>query len=203
LRLSERFDEAFAFAAQLHREQLRNGTGIPYLSHLMAASALVLEHGGDEDEAIAALLHDSVEDQGHRYPGGVPALREEIERRFGPAVRRIVDGCSDSDTHPKPPWRARKEAYIAHLAEAPSAVLRVSAADKLHNARAILSDYRAVGEELWQRFSADREQVLWYYRSLVEVFLRAGAPPGLLGELERVVTELESLVAEATVGSRW
>ena len=199
-RLSTRFSEAFAFAAQLHQGQFRKGTDIPYLSHLMATAALVLEHGGGEEEAIAALLHDSVEDQGHLYPGGTTALRGEIERRFGSTVALIVDGCSDSDVHPKPPWRERKEAYIAHLAEAPPAVLRVSAADKLHNARAILSDYRSVGERLWERFTADRTQVLWYYRSLVEAFRQAGAPTGLLGELERVVTELERLVADSSAG---
>lgn len=197
--LSTRLSEAFAFAAQLHRGQLRNGTRIPYLSHLMATAALVLEHGGGEEETIAALLHDSVEDQGHLYRGGAVALRGEIERRFGRAVALIVDGCSDSDSYPKAPWRERKEAYIAHLAEAPPAVLLVSAADKLHNARAILGDYRSLGERLWERFSADRTRVLWYYRSLVEAFRRAGAPAGLLGELDLVVTELERMVARSSV----
>ncbi len=198
--LSTRLSDAFAFAAQLHQGQLRNSTDIPYLSHLMATASLVLEHGGGEEETIAALLHDSVEDQGHRYPGGVNALRGEIKRRFGSTVALIVDGCSDSDTHPKPPWRERKEAYIAHLAEAPPAVLRVSAADKLHNARSILSDYRAVGEQLWERFNADRTQVLWYYRSLVGAFRRAGAPAGLVSELDLVVTELERMVARSSAG---
>jgi (p)ppGpp synthase/HD superfamily hydrolase len=188
---------AFAFAAELHEKQYRKDSGIPYLSHLMAASSLVLEHGGDEDQAIAALLHDALEDQGDSYPGGVEGLRREIERRFGAGVILIVEGCTDSDTLPKPPWRARKEAYIAHLATAPTEVLRVSAADKLHNARSILSDYREIGDVLWNRFTADREQVLWYYRSLVEAFRDAGAPPTLLRELEHTVDALERLVESA------
>jgi (p)ppGpp synthase/HD superfamily hydrolase len=195
--LTTRMIEAFAFAAELHKEQRRKDSDIPYLSHLMAASSIVLEHGGDENEAIAALLHDSVEDQGPFYPGGAEGLRQEIERRFGSAVIAIVDGCTDSDVLPKPPWRQRKEAYIAHLEDAPTSVLRVSAADKLHNARSILSDYRQIGDVLWARFHADRDHVLWYYRSLVDAFQKAGAPKALLFELDYTVTVLEDLVAKA------
>jgi len=191
--LSDRFAEAFSFAAALHRMQLRKGTSIPYLSHLMAVCALVLEHGGDEDEVIAALLHDALEDQSHSYPGGAPGLRQAIDERFGMTVTAIVGGCTDTDTHPKPPWRARKEAYIAHLAAAPRAVLRVSVADKLHNARCILGDYRMLGENLWERFNAGRAQLLWYYRALVQAYREAGAPSGLVAELDRTVTELERL----------
>lgn len=196
MELSTRIIEAFAFATELHREQTRKGGGIPYLTHLMSASALVMEHGGDEHEAIAALLHDALEDQGQTYPGGADGLRLEIRQRFGGKVLAIVEACSDTDRQPKPPWRERKEAYIAHITAADPAAVRVSAADKLHNARSILMDYRLLGDDLWERFSADREQVLWYYHSLVDAFRSADAPPGLLQELHITVRELERLLGE-------
>ena len=191
--LSGRFEDALVFAARLHADQVRKETTIPYVSHLLSVSALVLEHGGSEDEAIAALLHDAVEDQ-----GGRPTL-EAIARRFGPAVAGIVDGCTDSETVPKPPWRQRKEAYLAHIARASSSVRLVSAADKLHNARSILADYRVSGEALWDRFTGGRDGTLWYYRSLVEAFRAAGGTPAL-AELERVVAELERLSSRAARG---
>lgn len=184
--VSSRFRSALDYAAELHAQQLRKGTTIPYLSHLLGVTSLVLEHGASEDEAIAALLHDAVEDA-----GGAPVL-VEIRRRFGPAVAEIVDGCTDADTVPKPPWRQRKEGYLAHLREASSSVRLVAAADKLHNARAILADYRAIGEALWSRFSGGKGGVLWYYRGCVEA-LRDGGPKTLVDELERVVSELERL----------
>src|SRR6478672_7509499 len=127
--LSERFTQALTFATQLHANQKRKGSGVPYIAHLLGTASLALEHGANEDEAIAALLHDAIEDQ-----GGAPT-REEIRRRFGDTVTAIVDGCTDADVTPKPPWRARKEAYIAHVASAAKSVLLVSSADKLHNAR--------------------------------------------------------------------
>ena len=185
--LSERYDQALLFASQLHRSQLRKTTQVPYLSHLLAVSSLVLEHGGDEDEAIAALLHDAVEDQ-----GGLPTL-DEIRRRFGERVADIVRGCSDSFTQPKPPWSERKAAYLEHLRGAPPSVRLVAVADKLHNARSVLSDYLSIGEALWGRFNSGRDQQLWYYRALVDTFLAAG-PGALARELERVVAELEQLV---------
>jgi (p)ppGpp synthase/HD superfamily hydrolase len=188
-----RYDDAMGFAAELHRDQFRKGGRVPYLSHLLATSALVMEYGGDEDQVIAALLHDAIEDQGHRYDGGTAALRREIRRRYGPAVLAIVEACSDADTHPKPPWRARKERYIDHLATAPLPVLRVSCADKLHNARCILADYRQIGDALWERFHADRDQVLWYYRALADAFRAGAAPVGLVDELEHAVSEVERL----------
>jgi len=187
--LTSRFEEAITFATQLHAKQLRKGTTIPYIAHLLAVTALVLENGGDEDEAIAALLHDAIEDQGGA------ATREAIRRRFGNRVVAIVEGCTDADVTPKPPWRARKEAYIAHLREAPASVRLVSAADKLHNARAVLADYRVLGEALWRRFHGGREGTLWYYRSVVTA-LREGGTNALIEELDRVVTELEQLAAE-------
>jgi (p)ppGpp synthase/HD superfamily hydrolase len=184
--LTNRFAEAFAYAATLHARQIRKGANIPYLSHLMSVAALVLEDGGDEDEAIAGLLHDAVEDQ-----GGQPTL-EEIRRRFGEKVARIVSACTDSDTVPKPPWRERKERYLAHVRHAPADVRRVSSADKLHNARSILTDYRVIGDELWSRFTASKEETLWYYRSLLEAFRGAGGGR-LVEELDLVLVELERL----------
>ena len=186
--LSPRFDNALAVARQLHAGQVRKGTEIPYASHLLAVAAIVLEHGGGEDEAIAALLHDAVEDRGGA------ATRGEIRQRFGEGVAAIVDGCSDADTVPKPPWRERKEAYVAHVAAAPPPVRLVSAADKLHNARALLADYRQLGEALWGRFNGGRMGTLWYYRALADAFGAAERTP-LTEELERTVAELERLAA--------
>jgi len=186
--LTTRFTRAVAYAARLHAQQKRKGTERPYIAHLLGVASIVLAHGGDEDTAIAALLHDAVEDQ-----GGQPRLAE-IRRKFGVRVARIVDGCTDAYTDPKPPWRPRKERYIAHLAEAPAQERLVSAADKLHNAREILADYRRIGDALWSRFQGGKEGTLWYYRALLEALRQAGTSP-LVEELERVVTELERLAA--------
>ena len=187
--LSTRFEDALTFATRLHADQARKGTTIPYISHLLAVTSIVLEQGGNEDEAIAALLHDAIEDQGGA------STREEIRRRFGETVVEIVNGCTDAEVVPKPPWRRRKEAYIAHLRDAPASVRLVSAADKLHNARAILADYRSVGESLWKRFHGGKTGTLWYYRTLVDVLRKTGPAP-LFEELERVVSEIETLTAE-------
>ncbi len=190
--LTHRFEEALSFATQLHSSQLRKETSVPYISHLLGVTSLVLEHAAEEDEAIAALLHDAVEDQGG------PAVRDEIRRRFGDNVAAIVDGCTDTDATPKPPWRARKEAYITHIRTASPSVQLVSAADKLHNARTILLDYRQTGDSLWGRFHGGKEGTLWYYRAIVTAFREAGASPArLVDELERVVTELERLTTTA------
>lgn len=190
--LTRRFNDAFVFAAELHAVQTRKGTDIPYLSHLMAVAGLILEHGGDEDEAIAGLLHDAVEDQGATYPGGVDALRREIKSCFGEKVLSIVDACSDTDQIPKPPWRERKGAYIAHLTDADASTLLVSCADKVHNARAILTDYQTHGEQVWDRFTGGREGTLWYYRALCDAFAaRPEAPLSIVAELTRVVDSLE------------
>ena len=185
VKLGPRFLRAFDFAFEKHQGQTRKASSVPYISHLMGVASLVLEFGGDEDMAIAALLHDVVEDC-----GGVPMLKE-VRRRFGSRVAKIVDGCTDSDTYPKPPWRERKEAYIRHLKTADAETRLVSAADKLHNVRAIVSDYREVGEAIWARFSGGREGTLWYYRSLLQEFL--GKPNRLIRELGLTVCELESL----------
>jgi GTP pyrophosphokinase len=186
--LSPRFDDALAYASQLHRDQLKKGTNIPYVSHLLAVTAIVLEHGGTEDEAIAALLHDAVEDQGGSE------TREAIRKRFGDNVAAIVDGCSDADTLPKPPWDERKRAYVAHVVNAPRSVRLVSAADKLHNARAILADYRQHGEALWKRFNGGPDGTLWYYRALTDAF-RSVESNSLTEELDRTVAALERMAA--------
>jgi len=186
--LSQRFEAALVFANRLHATQTRKGTRIPYVSHLLGVAGLALEHGADEDVAIGALLHDAVEDQ-----GGRPTLAR-IHRRFGARVAEIVEGCSDADTVPKPEWRIRKERYLRHLEAAPADVRLVSACDKLHNARAILADYRVHGEALWKRFKGGRDGTLWYYRSLVQAFKRHGGTP-LVAGLARVVAELDELAA--------
>ncbi len=177
------FDIALRFASDTHRGQKRKGSEVPYVSHLLAVCALVLENGGTEAEAIAALLHDAPEDC-----GGQPML-DEIRRRFGDEVAEIVEGCTDTLEDPKPAWRPRKQAYIEHLREAPRSVLLVANADKLHNARAVLADYEVVREDLWERFNGGREGTLWYYRALDEVF-REHAPGPLANELHRVVEQL-------------
>lgn len=194
--LTERFSAALCFAARLHAGQTRKGTDIPYLAHLLAVASLVLEHGGDEDEAIAALLHDAIEDQA-AYHGGAMALRSQIVARFGREVGAIVDACTDAEVIPKPPWRERKERYIRHMQEAASAgVHRVSCADKLHNARALVRDFREQGDWVWARFSeTDPAQHLWYYRSLLDAYRVAGsAPHALVAELAQTLDELQTLI---------
>jgi (p)ppGpp synthase/HD superfamily hydrolase len=179
----KRFRDALVYAARVHARQFRKGTPRPYISHLLGVTSIVLTHGGNEDEAIAALLHDAVEDQ-----GGKAQLRK-IRKKFGAHVARIVDGCTDSYTEPKPPWLARKKKYLGHLRHANSSVCLVSAADKLYNARETLNDLRAEGEKIWKRFKATKKQVLWYYRE-VERILRHKCPRALARELDDVVTEL-------------
>lgn len=181
--LTGRFERALVYAAGLHANQVRKGSGVPYLSHLLAVASLVLEAGGDEDEAIAALLHDGPEDQ-----GGLATL-QHIGEQFGRRVADIVAECSDSLEKEKPPWRLRKQAYLVQLSSASRSARFVSCADKLHNARSILSDYRTVGELLWQRFRGGRAGTLWYYQALVQAFFE-GEAPVLADELSRTVTML-------------
>ncbi|MEB3177477.1 MAG: HD domain-containing protein [Nostocaceae cyanobacterium] len=187
--LSERFTEALVYATQLHHRQVRKGSGVPYITHLLGVTSIALEYGANEDEAIAALLHDAIEDQ-----GGV-TTRAEIRRRFGDNVTAIVDGCSDSDITPKPPWRQRKEAYIATIPTASPSIRLVSAADKLHNTRSIIQDYRRVGESLWECFKGGKDGTVWYYRAMLTAFHQAGNMP-ILEELERAVAELEAMVCD-------
>jgi HD domain len=190
-RLTQRFDDAVEYTRVHHEQQLRKGTEIPYVAHLLAVSALVLEDDGTEDEAIAALLHDVVED------GGGPEALEEIRERFGEHVAAIVDGCSDSDEDPKPPWQERKRAYIDHLRTADESVLRVSLADKLHNSRSITEDLRRIGDELWTRFRPGSAPAqLWYYRSVADVMLER-RPGARADELDREVCEMAVLGTHA------
>jgi (p)ppGpp synthase/HD superfamily hydrolase len=187
--LTDRFDRALTYASLVHAGQLRKGTEVPYISHVLMVAGLVLEHGGTEDEAIGALLHDAVED------GGGPPRLQEIRDRFGDDVADIVLGCSDTDQTPKPPWTQRKQAYLAHLPDAPASVRLVSAGDKLANVRSITQDCRAIGDRVWSRFNAPKDDILWYYRSLANEFSARG-PEALARELEIAVQTLESVTSE-------
>ena len=199
--MTDRFNRALLLASSLHASQARKGGEVPYIAHLLAVCALVLEAGGDEDLAIAALLHDAVEDQ-----GGADTL-VMIRQLFGERVADVVNGCTDTDKDPKPPWKQRKQDYLDHLRSAPDDVRLVSAADKVHNARSILFDYRLLegldgkkgkGHQLWERFHADARDQLWYYQGLVEA-LQAGEckrqtmVSPLIEELDRLVKEMEKL----------
>lgn len=195
--LTGRFDDAFLYAHLRHGNQRRKGTGVPFIAHVMAVAALVLEHGGDEDQAVAALLHDTVEDHPR---GGRTAT--EILAQFGERVHRMVIAMTDSDPDAtddaaKGPWHERKEAYLRHLHDASAEVLLVAAADKLHNARAVYEDYREHGDAIWERFAVGRDDQIWYYRSLVDTLrgAPAGAPERLVDELTRTVGSLETLIA--------
>ncbi len=182
--LTDRFSDALAYAEEVHRQQKRKGTEVPYVAHLLAVCALVLEHGGNEEQAIVALLHDAVEDQ-----GGLARLKE-IREKFGDRVADMVAACSDAVNSPKPPWDQRKQKYLALLAEHDPAVRLVSCADKLHNACAILRDYQSVGDEVWKRFKGGKQGTLWYYRSLADRYQDLKVGP-MAVELKRVVTRLE------------
>lgn len=185
--LTERYADAVAYAASAHAVQRRKGTDIPYVSHLLAVSGSVLEAGGDEDQAIAGLLHDVVEDQ-----GGMPRA-EDVRARFGDRVADIVLGCSDSvseDPEHKAPYAERKAAHVAHLREASDDVLLVTAADKLHNARAIQTDLLSDGPEMLQRFNGEPDQILAYYRAILDVLEARGIAPILVMPLRESVGQI-------------
>ena len=193
--LTERFMEALNFSLDLNRNQVRRRSQTPYIAHLLAVAAIVLENGGDEDQTIAALLHDAAEDS-----GGVKTLLE-IRRRFGERVARIVQGCSDSVLNTgqeRAAWKTRKSAYIASIKEKSADVVLVCLADKIHNARSVLSNYKMVGNSAWHRFKNDKEGTLWYYRSMVEAFKPTTkgllAQSALAQEFEYIVNEIEKLV---------
>ena len=186
IKLGPRFQRAFEFAAKQHAGQTRKASSIPYIAHLMGVASLVFEAGGDEDLAIAALLHDVVEDC-----GGAPMLNQ-IRRRFGPRVAKIVDGCTDAYQLPKAPWHDRKVSYINRLKKEDTETRLVSAADKLNNVRSILSDYRTIGESVWSRFNGGRDGTLWYYRTLRDEFLRS-TPNRITRDFDLAVRDLESL----------
>ena len=188
--ISERFIEATVYAVRLHRDQSRKISGEPYVAHLFAAAALVMEYGGSEDEAIAALLHDAAEDQGGE------ATLQDIRKKFGDDVAAIVEGCTDTKTTPKPPWRERKERFLNNLNNnASPSVILVCAADKLHNARSLLRDYRRWGETLWASFHGGRDGTLWYYRRAAELLISRDTT-GIARELSETVSQLESLANE-------
>ncbi len=188
-RLGRRLQRAFHYAAEKHAGQTRKQSAVPYISHLMAVASLVLEAGGDEDMAIAALLHDVVEDC-----GGMPRLRE-VRKQFGRRVAKIVEGCTDSFGEPKPEWVERKKDYLREVKHADVETRLVSASDKLHNVRTILADYRQHGEAIWTRFTGKKEGTLWYYRALTDEYQRRG-PNRITRELEIIVAELELAVGK-------
>lgn len=183
-----RMMRALTAAAQIHATQKRKGSGVPYLSHLLGTCSTALDYGADEYEAMAALLHDAIED-------GLPTeAAKKAVASFGRKVSRIVDGCTESQIHPKPPWRERKEAYLTRIPTMDRSVLLVSASDKLHNARSIVRDLRMDGEKVWERFNAPKDAILGYYGSLVRAY-RANpeANQALVRELARTVTQMKAL----------
>jgi len=186
--LSDKFEQALRYAAHVHAGQNQKGTTIPYMAHLLGTASIVLEYGGTEDEAIAALLHDAAEDA-----GGAGRL-EDIRARFGECIADLVEGCTDTMQRPKPAWRARKAGYIARVPKLSASARLVSAADKLNNTRAMLRELRQCGDEVWKRFKGGREGTLWYYRCLVQAFRTAGAT-AIVDELDRTVAEIEKFVA--------
>ena len=186
--LTDRFFKAMAYATEAHKEQVRKSTDIAYISHPFGVASLVIEASGDEDQAIAGLLHDVAEDC-----GGEPRLAE-IAQLFGDRVAHIVRGCSDSlvaDEDKKAPWRQRKEVHIEHLRSSDADVLIVTAADKTHNARAIATDVQSNGNKVWDRFNSDQEQILWYYNSVYEVLYSGGVTPALLNPLRTAIGIME------------
>jgi (p)ppGpp synthase/HD superfamily hydrolase len=188
-KLTGQFSKALVYAELKHHNQVRKGGDIPYIGHLLTVAGLVINDGGSEAQAIAALLHDTVEDQ-----GGPPTL-EEIRANFGDDVARIVEQCSDTDEIPKPPWLERKRKYIDHLGEVGEDTLLVSVADKLDNARSMLRDYHTHGPALWGRFNRKNPQDhLWYYSELLKVYRARGVTSWMVDELGRVVDELKRLV---------
>ena len=188
--ISPRLYEALQFTFKLHGRDSRKESNIPYMAHLLSVCALVQHDGGDEDEAIAALLHDALEDKPEE------TNRNEITELFGERVAAIIEVSIDTPPEynggVKPPWRQRKESYLAHIRSVEPAFLRVTVADKLDNVRSILADYARVGDTLWERFNAGREDQLWYYESAVQAYEEAGFPGLLLDELRSLVAEMRS-----------
>jgi (p)ppGpp synthase/HD superfamily hydrolase len=183
--LSRRFDQALAYASDLHRDQHRKGTEIPYVSHLLIVAGTALEHGADEETAIAALLHDAIEDQGGN------STRQEIIHRFGQSVADLVDEVSDAEVMPKPPWRERKEIYLARLTTMSPGALLIAVADKVHNARATLADHSRHGDAVWGRFNEGKDGQRWFYETfLAQASRHPAAPHALLDELRRIEHEL-------------
>ena len=190
-KLTGQFSKALVYADLKHHSQVRKGGDIPYIGHLLTVAGLVINDGGSETQAIAALLHDAVEDA-----GGLATLAE-ITKNFGDDVARIVSECSDTDEEPKPPWRERKQSYINHLADVGDDTILVSVADKLDNARSMLRDYHEHGPSLWERFTVkDPRDHLWYYGELLKAYRSRGCTSWMVAELDRVVAELARLVSD-------
>ena len=198
--LTSRFQLALLHASVLHAKDVRKGTSIPYVEHLLGVASLVLADGGSEDEVVGALLHDALED----HAGEI--TKKEIKAEFGKNVLSIIESCSDTPPGyrggKKPSWDMRKNAYLRHLKRASREARRVSLADKLHNARAILADYREIGDRLWERFTVGKTKQLWYYRSLVSAFKESGVRGRMIDEFERVVAEIERLTGSTGTPGR-
>jgi (p)ppGpp synthase/HD superfamily hydrolase len=185
--LTDKIAKALALAVEAHDGQKRKGTSIPYIAHPMGVASIALDHGADEEQAMAALLHDAVEDGGAEYA-------ERIRTKFGERVADIVAGCTDGVPDAsgiKPPWQARKQAYLDHLKTASYDVLLVSSSDKLHNARAIVEDLLNIGHTVFDRFSVSKDQTLWYYESLAQIFESRGTP--VARALRSAVNEMKRL----------
>jgi (p)ppGpp synthase/HD superfamily hydrolase len=182
-RLTDRFTQALTYATHLHTHQLRKGSTITYISHLLSVAALVLEDGGDEDSAIAALLHDAIEDQ-----GGLPT-RIQIHQQFGDYVTQLIDACTESDTYPKPSWKQRKLQYLQQLQHIPDDAIRITLADKLHNARSILRDLQISPEQTWQKFNAPPADILWFYQSCLTILQKRSQSP-MVKELQQIISQL-------------
>jgi (p)ppGpp synthase/HD superfamily hydrolase len=180
-----RCQDALQYAAELHAHQCMKGGSIPYMAHILGVTSITLLYGGDEESAVVALLHDSLED--------TPATKEDLAERFGPRIADLVESLSDTDVQPKPPWKERKEEHLKKLPSADDTALFVYAADKLQNARAILKDYRVRREELWSRFNGGKEGTLWYYRECLKIFRQRNVNPELVAEVERTLIELDRL----------
>jgi (p)ppGpp synthase/HD superfamily hydrolase len=181
--LTDRFTQALTYATHLHTHQLRKGSTIPYISHLLSVTALVLEDGGDEDSAIAALLHDAIEDQGG------PTTRIQIHQQFGDRVTQLVDACTESDHQPKPSWKQRKLQYLQQLQTVPDDAIRIVLADKLHNARSILRDLHTHPDQTWQKFNAPPADILWFYQSCLTILQNRSQSP-MVHELQQVISQL-------------
>ena len=187
-KLSKKFIQAVELANKLHKGQFRKGTEILYISHPLAVSSLVIEYGGKENEAIAALLHDTVEDC-----GGKKAMKQ-IREQFGENVAAIVDGCTETDQKPKPPWKERKDKYIAHIKVASPSVRLVSCADKLHNIRSILAEHRQVGKKIWKKYNATKKETLWFYKAYRDALQDSKEKRPIFKELKLAVDELEKVI---------
>ncbi len=199
---SQRFEDALAFAHRLHRKQKRKTSGVPYVAHLLGVCALVIEDGGSEDDAIAALLHDSLEDQSYDYPGGRAALAAEIQARFGPEVLRLVEACTERGTPEErrirdraERWRAHKQSYMEQIVTEDASVRRISCADSIYNVRSMTRDFQRMGDRLWSRFlTKSASDQLWAYDALARALLERAPSSVLAAELRRAVDELDRLV---------